>query len=274
MSDAWHYVDGNETVGPVPHEQLRKFLLSPSGGKNTLVWRNGFSDWKAAYEVGELGAVFEEPPPFLRRVTQPAANPMTASPASAPRPVKTSFADESFGKKALRGVGSLFGLLIGFVGFKVLGATLVWPAALIGITWFILAKCKVETVAVPMLAVVVGHTGWMIVGHAMLFVMGLWTDDQLLFLVDVVIVIALLIWFLWARSRAAAIGVLVYQMLALSMGALQWGEVTIPGASSQALMLAQAMHIFLRVMGICLCIYAIAKLRKKPATGKLSEVFE
>jgi hypothetical protein len=39
-------------------------------------------------------------------------------------------------------------------------------------------------------------------------------------------------------------------------------------------MLAQTMHIILRVVGIGLCIYAISKLRKKPAEAQLSEVFE
>jgi type IV pilus assembly protein PilA len=80
MSDAWYYVDGNEQVGPVPREQLLKFLLSPGGDRHTLVWRNGLSDWKAAGEVGELGAEFEGPAAVPRRDPQPAATPMAASP--------------------------------------------------------------------------------------------------------------------------------------------------------------------------------------------------
>src|SRR5262245_6383035 len=270
MLDAWYYAEGNQPVGPVPYEQLRKFLLSHSGGKNTLVWRKDFSNWKAAHEVDELGALFQGPPPAPRHVAEPAPIPITDSLAT--NPVETPPANEGFGKKALRIVATLFGAALGGVGINVLGATLVWPAALIGITWFILAKCKVQSVAVPMLAFVIGHTGWMIVGHATLFAMGVQNDLSVL--VDIVLVLALSIWFLWARSRAAAIGILVYQIIALAAGASQLGEVTIPGASSRALMLAQAMHIFLRVVGIGLCIYAISKLRKKPTTAKLTEVFE
>src|SRR5262245_29559616 len=180
---------------------------------------------------------------------------------------------EGVGKKVLKIGGAIFGT----VGVTVLGATLIWPAALIGITWFILTKCKVESVAVPMLAFAVGHSGWMVVGHATLAAMR-GEADLISVAVDVVIVIALLTWFLWARSRAAAIGVLVYQILALGVGVL-WGPTVeaikeaIPRASSQTLMFAQAMHVFLRITGICLCVYAIAKLRKQ-TTVKYSEVFE
>jgi hypothetical protein len=195
---------------------------------------------------------------------------MAASPAT--DSVQTPTTNEGVGQKVLKIGGAIFGAVIGYLGVTVLGGTLIWPAALIGITWFILTKCKVESVAVPMLAFVVGHTGWMVVGHATLKAIG--EEANLISLaVDVVIVIALLIWFLWARSRAAAIGVLVYQILALGVGVLLWGEVLIPGASSQTVMFAQAMHAFLRVTGICLCVYAIAKLRKQ-TTAKFSEVFE
>lgn len=186
--------------------------------------------------------------------------------------VQTPTTNAGVGKKVLKIGGAIFGAVIGSLGVTVLGGTLIWPAALIGITWFILTKCKVESVAVPMLAFVVGHTGWMVVGHATLVAMG-GEADLISVAVDVVIVIALLTWFLWARSRAVAIVVLVYQILALGVGVLLWGEVVIPGASSQALMFAQAMHAFLRITGICLCVYAIAKLRKQ-TTAKYSEVFE
>jgi uncharacterized protein DUF4339 len=39
MSDAWYYVDNDAQAGPVSFERLRNFLLSPPGGKYTLVWR-------------------------------------------------------------------------------------------------------------------------------------------------------------------------------------------------------------------------------------------
>jgi GYF domain 2 len=51
------YVIKNAQAGPVPFEQLRNFLLSPSGGKHALVWCKGLQDWKAAGEMPELVAI-------------------------------------------------------------------------------------------------------------------------------------------------------------------------------------------------------------------------
>jgi hypothetical protein len=72
----------------------------------------------------------------------------------------------SAGKKALGIAASIFGAGIGAFVIKPFGASLLWPVALIGIAWFILAKCKIEAPAIPMVAVLLGHTGWMVVGHA------------------------------------------------------------------------------------------------------------
>jgi hypothetical protein len=70
MSDAWYFVDSDEHAGPVSYEQLRKYLVSPRGGKTALVWHKGLSDWKPAGEVKELAGVFAEPPPLPRQVVQ------------------------------------------------------------------------------------------------------------------------------------------------------------------------------------------------------------
>jgi GYF domain 2 len=59
MSSAWYYVDGNADVGPVSHEELRKFLHSCRDGKNVPVWQRGFSEWKAAGDVNELFDLFD-----------------------------------------------------------------------------------------------------------------------------------------------------------------------------------------------------------------------
>lgn len=260
MSDAWYFVDGDEQVGPVTHEQLRRFLLSRTGAENVFVWRKGFSDWKAVREVTELAAIFEAPPPLPRHAIRSASVPVTDIPAT--NPSQTAPPKESLAKKTLGIVASLFAWLIGYIAFRYYGTTFLWPAALIGGAWFILAKCKVEPVAVPMLAFVIGHTGWVIVGHAALAAMGSPIDSFSL-LLDIAAVTALSIWFLWARSRAATIGILIYQIVALGSGVLQMGDITIPGTSTEAMMIGQAVHIILRIVGICLCIYAFVKLRKR-----------
>jgi hypothetical protein len=86
--------------------------------------------------------------------------PRLTDPAVAPPPKLSA------GKKALGIAASIFGAGIGAFVIKPFGASLLWPVALIGIAWFILAKCKIEAPAIPMVAVLLGHTGWMVVGHA------------------------------------------------------------------------------------------------------------
>ena len=44
------------------------------------------------------------------------------------------------------------------------------------------------------------------------------------------------------------------------------GDVSLPSMSSQSLMVAQGMHIVLRIAGIGLCIYPVAEMGKKTRT--------
>lgn len=154
--------------------------------------------------------------------------------------------------------------MIGFLVVKASGWTLIWPSVLIGLSWLLLTKRKVEPVAVPMLAVVIGHTAWIIVGNAIMLVQGQVTGAHILELgFDVVPILALTTWFLIRRSRAAAVGILVYQLCEVGFGLLQIGETSIPGISNQSLILAELFHMTLRAAGCALCIYAIVKLPKR-----------
>jgi hypothetical protein len=59
---------------------------------------------------------------------------------------------------------------------------------------------------------------------------------------------------------------LVYQIVALVFGIIAMGDdVSLP-LSGQALMIAQGMHIVLRIAGIGLCIYAVTKMGEKTRT--------
>jgi GYF domain 2 len=266
MSDAWYYVENGAQAGPITFDELQHLLRSARGGKNLLVWRKGMSSWQAAGGLPELDAVFLGPPamPGSAMQSSPAAPsaPLAAEPATDPP------AEQSTGRKVLGIAVSILGAVIGIVVVRTFGvATLIWPAALIAIAWFVLVKCNVEAAAVPMLAILLGHTGWMIVGHVTLYLMGRLTSDQLWFLVDAVLVLGLTIWFLAARSRASAIGILVYQTCALAFGVLTLGDISLP-ISSQALMLAQILHIILRLAGIGLCIYAIVMLGRQAASAE------
>jgi hypothetical protein len=50
----WYYVDDGERKGPVDEAQLRRVVNTP----DTLVWKQGMSNWTAAGEVPALAAAF------------------------------------------------------------------------------------------------------------------------------------------------------------------------------------------------------------------------
>ncbi|MCV9965103.1 RDD family protein [Pararhizobium sp. BT-229] len=58
---SWHYVMGQERLGPVSDEELRELIRSGTVTRDTLVWKQGFDGWKAAGDV--LGAAIDETPP-------------------------------------------------------------------------------------------------------------------------------------------------------------------------------------------------------------------
>jgi hypothetical protein len=277
MPDAWYYVVENDRqAGPVSFEILRTFLLSPQGGRNALVWRNGFQDWRTAGEVAELVSIFSSPPPIPRLPVAPASQtasfepiaPEAAPESTVPKPAAQGTAVG----KVFRTGAPLIGAVIGITIAQAFGSSLLWPIGLTALAWFILTKSKVEQPAIPMMAVLFGHTSWMLIGHGALYLMGRLTDDQLWFLVDIVVVIALAVWYFVSRSRTSAVGILVYQIAALVFGLAEIGNVTLPNMSSRALVVAQLMHIALRVFGIGAAIYAIVKLGKRLRLVSVAQV--
>ena len=52
----WYYAEGQETVGPISHDQLIALLGSVSRPGDVLVWRNGFQGWA---KVGDLPQLLE-----------------------------------------------------------------------------------------------------------------------------------------------------------------------------------------------------------------------
>lgn len=55
---SWHYVRGNERVGPVSFEDLEDLVSNGELGSESYVWTKGFSNWKKMGEVQELEALF------------------------------------------------------------------------------------------------------------------------------------------------------------------------------------------------------------------------
>lgn len=54
MSEIWHYADGGEARGPVTQAALMEALSRLPDPGQTLVWRDGFENWKPADRVEEL----------------------------------------------------------------------------------------------------------------------------------------------------------------------------------------------------------------------------
>lgn len=49
----WHYVRGEESVGPVSEENLATLIEEGSVRADTYVWREGFAEWKPLSEVAQ-----------------------------------------------------------------------------------------------------------------------------------------------------------------------------------------------------------------------------
>lgn len=83
MSDQWFYAVGSEQRGPVPAGQLRQMLTSGQLQPDTLVWRDGLSDWAAASTVAELQ---DAPVAAAPSQLEPAPQPGPAWTPPAPQP--------------------------------------------------------------------------------------------------------------------------------------------------------------------------------------------
>lgn len=53
----WHYSDGTNPHGPIDEAALREMLLRGTVNRNTLIWREGMSEWKS------YGSIFVESQP-------------------------------------------------------------------------------------------------------------------------------------------------------------------------------------------------------------------
>lgn len=61
----WHYVNGEETVGPISQGTISTLIEEGTVQPDTYVWRDGFEDWKPANAVAELSPAFPARPSSL-----------------------------------------------------------------------------------------------------------------------------------------------------------------------------------------------------------------
>ena len=63
-ASGWHYEANGKSVGPVSINEIEGLIGSGAVDRDTLVWKQGQSDWKRAIET-ELEHHFMTPPPVL-----------------------------------------------------------------------------------------------------------------------------------------------------------------------------------------------------------------
>jgi hypothetical protein len=243
MSDLWYYAEDNETFGPVDLDALVQALKKRPRPENVLVWQRGYKEWVEAGTVQALNRVFVRPPPLPSKKPASYLSPeYRQSQAQTLEAKKTGWKGWS---------ATLVGWAIGFGLARVLGGVFWIPALLIWLSFFVFAKIKMFMPVALMLAVVVGHTLWMIVGHVSLILIDKPSDDLPLFAFDLVNVVIATIWCIKKESVSACVLVLLYQLLVLVINIIFFDE-----KSSQ---LAAGMHVGLRVLGAGLAVYAIVK---------------
>ena len=72
----WYYLQGDETIGPLPAAELRRLFRAGKLGSETLVWRAGMKDWVPASSLGVTSPNAQAPPPPpSRRGAQTGASP-------------------------------------------------------------------------------------------------------------------------------------------------------------------------------------------------------
>lgn len=238
MADDWFYARGTKKSGPMPLEDLKQRVAIDGRPSNALVWREGFEGWLPVATVAELKVVGPPPLPgeILNESDVPIANEKSAT------------------RTVLEYVIWAVSFLVGAALVRIFGTLFFWPAALISLAWLLLAKYKVDKVLIPMLAIVLGHTGWMLVGHSALLWLGAATNETWLFSLDLITVLAITVLILKQKSVETIGGLLVYQMFVLTTGGFEM--------LNKTALLAPGMHFILRIAGVAAAIYGLVALLK------------
>ncbi|MCW2078045.1 UNVERIFIED_ORG: positive regulator of sigma E activity [Bradyrhizobium japonicum] len=189
------------------------------------------------------------PPPLPRRPApqlQPEPQPV---PVEAPQ---QSASDRSWVGKLVWLVSVVASVTLS----KYLGGVYWMPVLLIAISIWIFSRLKLRDYSVWMLGVLVGHTLWVLVGHATIIGMGKPDPELTNFIIDLVVVSALTVWGLKTQSFWMCLCVLLYQLAAMAMSTILFDEV------SKVSPTAAIVHAVLRAIGIGLAIYAMVKARQ------------
>lgn len=249
MSEAiWYYARKDEPEGPLSFEELVEVLKRDAASPDVLVWTEGWSDWTRAGEVPVLNLRLVRPPPL------PSKRPASPSPLSPeyrrePAPL---------GQKGWKGAAAgILGSVIGLGLSKAMGSSFWMPALCIMLSWLGLTRIKIiPAPSIAMLSVLLGHTLWIGIGQFTLALLGKPDSDGHLFLIDVAATAGIVAWCLKRPSVTSAVAVLVYQSICTAWTVMDLDNI------SRINELAAFVHLFLRLLGIGLAVFAVVKLRK------------
>jgi hypothetical protein len=131
------------------------------------------------------------------------------------------------------------------------------PPLFIWLSYWIFTKLKTESYISIMLGLVIGHTLWVILGHAILISTDRTSPDLAGFAVDLIAVIIGVIWCLKRPSVYSCAFVLLYQIVVLEVNVVLFNQ------SSNGSQAAAVMHVVLRAVGSGMAIYAIVQTRRE-----------
>lgn len=250
MSDVWYLAGDGKEFGPFSLLELQARLRGVDLTKS-YVWRDGFADWKRAVEIEELRPRPPKPPPFVvdeRDFPVPAGDAMAGK-----------------GKKWLEQGAMIVSGAIGIGLARTLGMTFWLPALLIMVTWFVLAKWELPEHLRPVMAILIGHMAWQIIGFSILYAMRGMSTAIVAVSLDIICVIALSVWVFLRHSMLSMGAVLLYEAAGIE-------TLVSNGDETHVGQIAVGMHIFLRVAGVVAAGYAMwvmwqRKQTKAPLRG-------
>lgn len=248
MSDqVWYFAEQDQTKGPLSFEELVQVLKRRARADEVLVWCEGNKDWARAGDVHELSRLLVRPPPLPNKR---AVSPLSPEYSQTPTQEGTKL-----GWKGV--VASVVGAAIGLGLSKLMGSAFWLPALCIFVVYWGLKKTNAALPVILMLSVLAGQTLWMLVGHFSLLLMNKPSPDFGVFFVDLFVVLALTAWCLKRETVISCFVLFVYQCFGLVTSLIGLEQM------SKATEAAAFMHLFLRVVGVCLAVYAGVKTRKR-----------
>jgi hypothetical protein len=152
MSDDWYCELEGRQYGPMPFHDLQT-KLQGANLRKVFVWCEQYEDWKCAADIPELKS--QQPSP----VSGSAQRRADIQPHPEKKPPSRW---KVFGRYLLTVAVGL--IAAGFA--RAIGPVFWLPALLVSVTWLILTKYRISHAIIPVLAILIGHTSWLLVGGA------------------------------------------------------------------------------------------------------------